>query len=116
MIQGGRRLRFAEQSPACLRVVNGFCRQGFDRDLAFELRVFSKEHFAHPARAEFLNDAIVSDLRSQVTWRHQAVEGGGDSPSRLSVLVGLNGYFRPTTDRFYSQATSLSMNDFTAFV
>ena len=61
MVQGGSRLGFALEAAEGLRIFGDVIGQKLQRDEAVQSGVFSFVDHAHPATAEFLNDAVVGD-------------------------------------------------------
>ena len=64
MIQRGCGLRFALETGKSLRVASNFLRQEFERDEAMKPGVFRFVNDAHPAAAQFFDDAVVGNRAS----------------------------------------------------
>ncbi len=61
MVQGGSSLGFALKAGESLRVFGYVVGQELEGDKATELHILSLVDHAHPATAEFLDDAVVRD-------------------------------------------------------
>jgi len=66
MIQRRSGLGFLDEAAHAIFVCSNVGGQNLESDFAIELCIFRQIHFAHPARAEFGEDAVVRDggLRS----------------------------------------------------
>ena len=86
MIQRGGGPCFAEEPLFGERIVNRFCRQHLDCDLASELGVLRQKNFAHAARAQLFDDPVVRNLfGSQVGLPRdgERIREGRDSFARI---------------------------------
>ena len=62
MTQRGRRSGFTQQTSPGIVIAGRSRGKDFNCDVSFQLLVASAIHFAHPARADPLDDAIVAKL------------------------------------------------------
>src|SRR5579864_8120261 len=83
MVESGSGSRLVAKPFECLRVLRHVVRQEFQRNEATKLRILSLVDDAHPAPAEFLNDAV---MRS---WDDEAIGGNlKDGTRRWSNSTG----------------------------
>ncbi len=61
MVQLGEGLRFFAEAPAGLFVGQSSRRQDFDGYVPSEVQILSAVDFAHPTRADFLQNTVVAE-------------------------------------------------------
>ena len=64
MVQGRQRLRFARESCEPVRIVGERIREGFERDIAIQLRVASPVYQTHSALANLCGDFVDAEARA----------------------------------------------------
>src|SRR5215470_5529261 len=81
MVEGRGRPRFPREPRQTIRVPRELGGQYFQGQLAAQSRVFSQIDLTHPARAEFVEDAIMGDRFGDhvLKWR-QPLECGSSVP------------------------------------
>ena len=68
MVECSQRRRFALESAKAIRVARHLLRQHFDGDVSIEPFVMRAEDHTHPARADFLDDAVVAEGLTDEVW------------------------------------------------
>ena len=69
MVQGRSSLGFALEAVQSLRILGQFIRQELEGDKAAEFYIFGLVDDAHPATAEFFDNAVVRDGLADHVWR-----------------------------------------------
>src|SRR5438552_3020682 len=59
MVEGGGGASFLFKTAHAFSLASDLGRQQFERDFTVQTRVFGQVNFAHPARAEFVQDAVM---------------------------------------------------------
>jgi hypothetical protein len=105
MIEGGSGLGFAFEAREGLRVAGDFGREKFESYEAVEICVFGFVDDAHPAAAQFFEDAIVRDVVDGGTspwWDYSCGVGGWSTwagTMRTCLITGDEGSNQPDLDQ-----------------
>ena len=79
MVQRGRGAGFREKALTALAVLNPGHRQQLERNLATEPAILGEKYFAHPARAERLEDGVMGDHFRHARFGYPFAQPGANS-------------------------------------
>ena len=88
MVQGRQRLRFARESCEPVRIVGERIREGFECDIAIQLRVASPVYQTHSALANLRGDFV--DAEARADGEAQALLVEYTPPALLPPAVALS--------------------------
>jgi hypothetical protein len=105
VVQGGRGLGFTLEPVQCLAIAGKFFWQELQRDKAMQSCVFGLIDHAHPATAEFFEDAVVRNgladhWRKNLTSPKPASQMKATTRARIALTIGpeagnIGGFFSP---------------------